>query len=216
MKIGVIVAMDKELERLEAALGGSKGIIGANEVTAVKCGVGKVNSALGAWRLINDIDADLIISTGVAGGADLQLSIGDVVVSDECRYHDAYCGKGYERGQIMGLPAAFTSPRELVDKAVALTTKSRIWRGLIVSGDYFVDDTAIMRRILASFPSAKAVDMESCSIAQTCWLCHVPFVSFRIISDIPLIENNAEQYEGFWNDIANNSFDVTKEFLEAI
>lgn len=216
MKIGVIVAMEKELERLKAVLGGCNGTIGHNDITAVKCGVGKVNSAIGAHELIKAWHPDLVVSTGVAGGAGEGIAISDVVVSRECRYHDAYCGKGYAKGQIMGMPPAFTSPESLVTKALSLRAGVAIHAGLIVSGDCFVDDAAVMRGILRSFPDALAVDMESCSIAQTCHINGLPFISFRIISDIPLSGDNTAQYEGFWQAIADKSFVVTRDFLAAI
>lgn len=73
-----------------------------------------------------------------------------------------------------------------------------------------------MQGILDNFPKAKAVDMESCSIAQTCHIYGVPFVSFRIISDIPLKDNKASQYFDFWARLAEKSFNVTKEFLKII
>ena len=73
-----------------------------------------------------------------------------------------------------------------------------------------------MASILSLFPQAKAVDMESCSIAHTCHLYHTPFISFRIISDIPLKDNKASQYFDFWARLAEGSFNVTKRFLETL
>jgi adenosylhomocysteine nucleosidase len=83
----------------------------------------------------------------------------------------------------------------------------------MVSGDWFVDTKEKMREILSHFPDAKAVDMESCSIAQTCYIYKVPFLSFRIISDIPLKDTDASQYFDFWNRMAEGSFNVTRRFL---
>jgi len=73
-----------------------------------------------------------------------------------------------------------------------------------------------MREILSHFPDAKAVDMESCSIAQTCYVYGTPFISFRIISDVPLKDEKASQYFDFWSRLANDSFEVTKRYLEAL
>jgi adenosylhomocysteine nucleosidase len=61
-----------------------------------------------------------------------------------------------------------------------------------------------------------AVDMESCSIAQTCYIYKVPFVSFRIISDVPLKDNKATQYFDFWNRMAEGSFNVMRKFIDNI
>lgn len=217
MKIGVIVAMDKELEQLRAVMGGDEGTIGNKHVIANKCGIGKVNAAVGTELMILQHKPDLVVSTGVAGGADAGMNIADVVVGSECRYHDVYCGSDSEPGQIIGLPAAFSAPASLVDKALAVgDSTTQVHKGLIVSGDWFVDTPQKMQSILSVFPEAKAVDMESCAIAQVCYMHGTPFISFRIISDIPLKHDNTRQYFDFWERIADGSFAVTKRFLETI
>ncbi|MBP5196994.1 MAG: 5'-nucleosidase, partial [Bacteroidaceae bacterium] len=63
---------------------------------------------------------------------------------------------------------------------------------------------------------AKAVDMESCAIAQTCYIYKVPFISFRLISDIPLRDTDASQYHNFWDTVAEKSFQVTRTFIESL
>ena len=44
----------------------------------------------------------------------------------------------------------------------------------------------------------------------------VPFISFRVISDIPLRDTDASQYHNFWETIADHSFQVTKTFVESL
>ena len=73
-----------------------------------------------------------------------------------------------------------------------------------------------MREILSHFPEASAVDMESCAIAQTCYLNNVPFISFRVISDFPLRDTDASQYHNFWDTLAEHSFLVTRHFVESL
>jgi adenosylhomocysteine nucleosidase len=58
--------------------------------------------------------------------------------------------------------------------------------------------------------------MESAAIAQTCLIYKVPFISFRVISDMPLRDTDASQYHDFWNTIAEKSFHVTKSFVESL
>lgn len=219
MKIGIIVAMDKELEQLRS--------LGDSDIIVSKCGIGKVNSALGALEMIKSEQPDLIISSGCAGGADSSLRVGDVVVARECTYHDAYCGDNCEFGQILGMPARYEAPSELIDKALSLNdlklpstvdpqSSIAIKAGLTVSGEWFVDTREKMGSILDRFPDATAVDMESCSIAQTCYKYNVPFVSFRIISDVPLRDNKAHMYFDFWERMANGSFEITENFIRLI
>jgi len=216
VKIGIIVAMEKELRQL-------KQVFADSEVLVEKCGIGKVNAALGAQRMINEFHPDCIISSGCAGGNGDDINIQDIIVSSELCYHDVYCGKAIDDttvyGQVQGLPVRFQADPELLDKAMQLSvTNSQlsIHKGLIVTGDWFVDTKDKMREIIAHFPEAKAVDMESCAIAQTCYINKVPFISFRVISDIPLRDTDASQYHNFWDTVAENSFQTTRAFVESL
>ena len=183
-----------------------------------KCGIGKVNAALGAQRMINEFHPDVIISSGCAGGNGDDIQVQDVVVSTELCYHDVYCGTAVDNntqyGQVQGLPVRFKADPLLLSKSEELTPKPH--HGLIVTGDWFVDTKEKMRSIIEKFPEAKAVDMESCAIAQTCYINNVPFISFRIISDIPLRDTNAAQYHDFWERVADQSFHTTKAYVEAL
>ena len=213
-KIGIIVAMDKELRQLQQ-------LFPASEVLVQKCGIGKVNAALGAQRMINEFHPDCIISSGCAGGNGDDINVQDVVISTELCYHDVYCGRAIDDttvyGQVQGLPARYAADPTLLDKALSLQPSDiSLHPGLIVTGDWFVDSKDKMRDILSHFPEAKAVDMESCAIAQTCYLNHVPFISFRVISDIPLRDTDASQYHDFWSTLADKSFHVTKAFVESL
>lgn len=209
MKIGIIVAMDKELRQLQQVFDGS-------DVLVEKCGIGKVNAALGAQRMINEFHPDCIISSGCAGGNGDDINVQDVVVSTELTYHDVYCGTAVDNstqyGQVQGLPVRYPADPWLLAKANLLNVHS----GLIVTGDWFVDSKTKMAEIIEKFPEAKAVDMESCAIAQTCYVNRVPFISFRVISDIPLRDTNAAMYHNFWDNVAEHSFQITKTFVESL
>ena len=219
MKIGIIVAMDKELQQLQR-------LFSDGNVLVQKCGIGKVNAALGAAEMIAQYKPDVIISSGCAGGNGDDVKIQDVVASTELVYHDVYCGTAIGQsvyGQVQGLPERFKTDPMLLAKAQQMSVDAsvahssfQIHLGLIATGDWFVDSKDKMREIIGHFPEAKAIDMESAAIAQTCYLHHVPFISFRVISDIPLRDTDASQYHDFWNTIADNSFQVTKTFVEQL
>ena len=159
--------MEKELRQLRPLFPESK-------VLLQQSGIGKVNAALQAAKMISVFHPDVVISTGCAGGNGDDINIQDVVVSTHLAYHDVYCGE-----------------------AVGKTKEKR-------------------REIIGHFPEAKAVDMESAAIAQTCLIYKVPFISFRVISDMPLRDTDASQYHDFWNTIAEKSFHVTKSFVESL
>jgi len=241
MRIGIIVAMDKELKQLQEVFKNS-------DVLVQKCGIGKVNAALGAQRMINEFHPDCIISSGCAGGNGDDINVQDIIVSSELCYHDVYCGKAIDDttvyGQVQGLPARYQADPYLLSKIENLELRTercdysqggtiddktnhtsqfspinsqlRIHQGLIVTGDWFVDTKEKMREIIGHFPEAKAVDMESCAIAQTCYINKVPFISFRVISDIPLRDTDASQYHNFWDTVAENSFQTTRAFVESL
>lgn len=206
-KIGIIVAMDKEYEQL------SKVFEDRTDIVLQKCGIGKVNAAVGATEMLRDHQPDLIVSSGCAGGASTSLEVMDVVAASSCACHDVYCGDNAAYGQVLGMPARFEAPQALIDKALQIP---RVKAGLTVSGDWFVDSKEKMREILDHFPEAMAVDMESCAIAQVCHRYAVPFISFRVISDIPLKDTKASQYFDFWDRVAEDSFEVTLRFVESI
>ena len=216
MKIGVIVAMDKELQQLQHLFDNSRIIV-------EKCGIGKVNAAIGASEMIRKHRPDVIISSGCAGGNGNDINVQDVVVGKEVSYHDVYCGTAIDNttiyGQVQGMPARYQADAMLLEKARSLsltTSHISLHEGLIVTGDWFVDSKDKMRSIIEKFPEAKAVDMESAAIAQTCHISKVPFISFRVISDIPLRDTDASMYHDFWATIAENSFQVTKSFIESL
>lgn len=225
MKIGIIIAMDKEFRRISELLdgldveldGGRKfvtGTLGENELVLHQCGIGKVNAAIGASEMIRRYNPDLLVSTGCAGGGRTDMEVMDIVASTELAYHDVYCGEAMGKtvyGQVQGMPARYASPSDLVEKAKSVSP--RVHAGLIVTGDWFVDSKEKMREIVSHFPEAAAVDMESAAIAQTCHIYGIPFISFRVISDIPLKDTNAAMYHDFWNTVADHSFETTKEFL---
>lgn len=221
--------MDKEFAQLRALLGDARkenrnnkdfvlGTLDGMEIILQKCGIGKVNAAIGAVEMIDGFHPDVVISSGCAGGADVDLNVMDVVVASECTYHDVYCGDNAEYGQVIGLPDRFKAPEDLVEKALSITMPEgqKIKSGLTVSGDWFVDSREKMRSILGHFPDVEAVDMESCAIAQTCHIYGVPFVSFRVISDVPLKDTKASQYFDFWDRVSKDSFEVTRSFLRLL
>ena len=219
MKIGIIVAMDKEYAQLKEIAAS----IQKHEIVLAKCGIGKVNAALGAAEMIRQHHPDVIISSGCAGGNGDDINIQDVVVSSQLVYHDVYCGRAVDDttiyGQVQGLPARFDADAHLLEVAKSLNLQSstlNLHPGLIVTGDWFVDSREKARSIIELFPEAKAIDMESAAIAQTCYIYKVPFISFRVISDIPLHDTDASQYHDFWNTIADRSFQVTKTFVESL
>ena len=222
MKIGIIVAMRKELELLlpllhdseESRMGGFvfyRGTMGAHDVMVMQCGIGKVNAAMGTLMLVNHFSPNYVINSGVAGGADFSISVMDMVAGERVAYHDVWCGPESEVGRVQGLPLYFVGAQKLLD---LLPDDEGIHKGLICSGDQFIDKMDDIRRIKGNFPDVLAVDMESGAIAQVCHLCSVPFLALRVISDSPgASHDNTRQYLDFWDDAPRESFNIVKEII---
>ncbi|EFW4569691.1 5'-methylthioadenosine/S-adenosylhomocysteine nucleosidase [Escherichia coli] len=198
MKIGIIGAMEEEVtllrdkieNRQTISLGGCEiytGQLNGTEVALLKSGIGKVAAALGATLLLEHCKPDVIINTGSAGGLAPTLKVGDIVVSDEARYHDAdVTAFGYEYGQLPGCPAGFKADDQLIAAAEACIAELNLnaVRGLIVSGDAFINGSVGLAKIRHNFPQAIAVEMEATAIAHVCHNFNVPFVVVRAISDV--------------------------------
>ena len=227
MKIGIIAAMSLEREQLSRLLSDLRtecdgqleytvGRLGENIMYIMECGIGKVNAAVGAVRMISRLQPDVIISSGVAGGIDAKVGVMEVVASTEVVYHDVWCGMGNEYGQVQGMPAVFCCDERLCAVVQRLNTETKIHAGLICSGDKFITDRSELNEIKSKFADGLAVDMESGAIAQVCHIYGVPFISFRIISDTPGAEAHWQQYENFWQTMADRSFGVVRTFLESL
>ena len=223
MKIGIIVAMRKELELLlpllqdseESRMGGfefHRGKVGRHDVMVMQCGIGKVNAAMGSLTLVNSFLPDYVINSGVAGGADKTVAVMDVVAGARVAYHDVWCGPESELGRVQGLPLYFEGSERLLG---LVPDRADIYKGLICSGDQFIDKMEDVERIKGYFPDALAVDMESGAIAQVCHLSKVPFLALRVISDSPgASHDNTRQYLDFWNDAPQETFMLLNDIIK--
>ena len=225
MKIGIIVAMRKELDLLlpllydseESRMGSlefHRGRMGHHDVMVMQCGIGKVNAAMGTLMLVNHFSPNFVINSGVAGGADPSVNVMDVVAGARVAYHDVWCGPESELGRVQGLPLYFEGASRLLD---LLPERDDIHKGLICSGDQFIDKKEDVDRIKGNFPEALAVDMESGAIAQVCYLCKVPFMALRVISDSPgASHDNTRQYLDFWVDAPQETFKLVQEIINQL
>lgn len=220
MKIGIIGAMEEEIAQLKSKLSNIKtheianqylitGDFENHEIIILQCGIGKVNASLGTTLLINLYKPDCVINTGVAGGVSSGLNVGDIVISSEVRYHDVdLTNFGYEYGQMARMPACYLPSLYLisiVEKCLRNITGQKLIKGLIVSGDSFINRSEQTNYIRSKFSDVCAVDMEACAIAQVCYLFKTPFIIIRSISDTPDNGNSTISYEQFLALAANKS-----------
>lgn len=225
MKIAIMVAMDKELNLFLPLLGEYKeinadglniynGRIAGHDIYLSKCGIGKVNSAINTYIIIKKFSPDLVVNTGVAGGAGNGVKIGTLLVAEYAAYHDVWCGPGTLPGAFDGGEVYLPCQRNIIDLARELLNQSDVAYGLICSGDRFISTAQEVSEIKRSFPDVMAVDMESASIAQVCTMQGIPFNILRIVSDTPGEGENISQYQDFWVEAPQKTFHAVKILLE--
>lgn len=228
MKIGIIGAMTQEVTVLREALvneqaweqAGAKfyaGTIDHQEVIVVESGIGKVAASITASLLIQKYAVDVLINTGSAGGIGAGLSVGDIVLSTKVAYHDVdVTGFGYEYGQLpAGMPLYFEADATLVEDFAAAATATNLSskKGLIVTGDAFIDSEEKIKTILHHFPDALACEMEGAAIAQTAFQFGVPFVVIRAMSDTA--DHQATQsFDEFIDEVGKQSAQMVLQYIQ--
>ena len=111
------------------------------------------------------------------------------------------------------MPMYFEAPAEVLAK---IDESGHVKKGLIASGDQFVDNAGELARIKTLYHDVLAVDMESAAIAQVCHIKGVPFTSIRVVSDTPGEADNTSQYQHFWDDAPLQTFHVLTQLIEAL
>ena len=196
--IGIIGAMSIEIDDLRQALTDSKeeiisgmtfysGRLNGQDVVLAKSGVGKVNAAMCAQTMILTYRPAAIINTGVAGGLQPGVGIGDIVIADAVVQYDVDTSAlGDPIGFVSGVNRIeFPSGGSLADglyRAAQQLADTKVHRGIIATGDRFVSSRAEASTIRERF-CALANEMEGGSIGQVCYINGVPFCVVRAISD---------------------------------
>ncbi|RLQ92039.1 5'-methylthioadenosine/S-adenosylhomocysteine nucleosidase [Planomicrobium sp. Y74] len=230
MKIGIIGAMEEEVELLRASLENAQAQTIANcefttgtyqgqEIVLLKSGIGKVNAAMSTTILLQHFNPELVINTGSAGGFDKDLEVGSIVISNEVRHHDVdVTAFGYEMGQVPQMPAAFQSNPELVElaeKAVSELEELPYAVGLIATGDSFMNDPERVELVRSQFPEMKAAEMEAAAVAQVCYQFDTAFVVIRALSDIAGKESSVS-FDEFLPKAAEHSTKIVLRVVERL
>lgn len=189
------------------------------EVILLRSGIGKVNAAMSTTILLDRFKPDYVINTGSAGGFHPDLNVGDVVISSEVRHHDVdVTAFGYEYGQVPQLPAAFEANSELVEVAEVAATEIgsvQVVKGLIATGDSFMNDPKRVDAIRDKFHNLQAVEMEAAAIAQVSYQFGIPFVIIRSLSDIAGKESDVS-FEQYLEKAALHSASLVMKIVEKL
>lgn len=194
-----------------------EGIISAKKVVLLKSGIGKVNAAMATTIMHERFSPEYVINTGSAGGYSRELNVGDVVVSTEVVHHDVDATAfGYNYGQVPGMPAVYQADSELIESAVQAMShldNVRGVKGVIATGDSFMDRPERVAFVLDTFKDVIALEMEAAAIAQVCYQYDTPFVIMRALSDIAG-KASADSFEAFLSKAAQNSSDLIMTMIE--
>jgi len=207
--------IDQIVEEKVAGANIYRGKIKCVNVVLAQCGIGKVCAAMTATAVIMKYKPHCIINTGVCGSIAGNLNIGDLILAENCVYHDVdnTCFN-YKIGQIPKQPEQFKSCGRLLELLVEVIGKGNPYqRGLIVTGDSFVNSETHKKQILSNFPDALGCDMEAAAIAQVCYTNDVPFAMTRAVSD-SANKDGAMTFEHFLTAAANHSADIVLLLLE--
>ncbi|MFJ5758108.1 5'-methylthioadenosine/S-adenosylhomocysteine nucleosidase [Neobacillus sp. NPDC093182] len=230
MKIAIIGAMEEEVKLLRDNIKGQTqetiagceftfGQMNGAEVILLRSGIGKVNAAMSTTILLEKYKPDCIINTGSAGGFNPDLNVGDAVISTEVRHHDVdVTAFGYEYGQVPQLPAAFLADEKLVkaaENAAKELDKFQIVKGLIVTGDSFMEDPERVKFVQSKFDELQAVEMEAAAIAQVAHRFGVPFVIIRSLSDIAGKESEIS-FDQFIDQAATHSATLVMKIVASL
>ena len=202
---GVLAQMPDEQRQTVAGRDCWVGHLHGQPVVAVLSGIGKVAAATTATLLIERLDVDRIVFTGVAGGLGPGVRVGDVVLARSLLQHDMDASPLFPRHEIPGYGRSRFETDASLSDAVELACERmlhtlpgalgepalsrfgihtpRLHQGLIVSGDRFVATTAESQALQRELPDALAVEMEGAAFAQVCHDYQVPLAVVRTISD---------------------------------
>ena len=229
---GIIGAMDHEIDNLVKELENKKeekkyglifylGKLKKYEVVIVKCGIGKVNAGRTTQVLISEYAPKYIINTGIAGGLNYQLKIGDIVISTDLIQHDFdVTALGYPKGYMCtGVnkeeATKYVSNKELSEKVKNILEKvsenRKVYVGRILTGDMFVSKKEKREELVKEFDGF-CCEMEGAAIAQVASLNNVPFTVVRLISDLPNGQGPVD-YNKFEKEAAELSSHALLKFL---
>ena len=223
MRIGILFAMKEELDSLLSKMNLKNSFEIFDLVfyecekdgiscILVECGVGKVNAARCTQIMIDNIKVDYIINIGIAGGITSDLDICDIVVGEKLVQHDFdITAFDHEKGYIPNVGTYIETDEYLRRIALENSEGFNVKTGVIASGDIFVTEEKMSNKINSKF-GALCVEMEGASIAQVCYLSHIPFLIIRSISDSPKKGNNKITYEEF----IKTSSDIVSKFVNNI
>jgi adenosylhomocysteine nucleosidase len=205
--IGLICAIPQELVHLRNVLADSRseeaahtvfhtGTIDGHDVVLAGSGMGKVNATIVSTLLADRFGCRAIVFSGVAGGLDPSLAIGDIVVADMVVQHDAGVLENerlrtYQPGHApvinptdrLGYPADPELLARVRDRLQGIVIPGQIVYGTVLSGDQYLNCETTRDRLRSEL-GGQAIEMEGGAVAQVCEAFGIPWLVIRALSDL--------------------------------
>lgn len=192
-KIGMIVAMSKELKSYFETLGDLvdldekvydvwKASAYGNEIYIVKSGVGEISAAAATQYLLTKFNVDLVINFGVCGKLSSDLKLLDTVVVKSVVHYQFDTSEidGTAPGVYMNNSPYISADNRLIDQLLSLD--DTIKTAVCASGDLFVSRKEDKEMLIKNF-GADICEMESAGILITCLKNDVPCILIKSVSD---------------------------------
>ena len=227
MKIGVIGAMQMEVDNLQANMTDTKvveysgitfveGKIDGKSVVAAKCGIGKVFATICAQTMILEFNVDMIVNIGVAGSLTKDLSVFDVAVATNVVQHDMDTSALRDPvGLLSGINMVLLPADEKMVEHMCKCLKNK---GINYKRELSQLEISLLpqkkrkTRSLTNLMRSQ-LEMEGGSIGHVCYVNNVPFTILRSISDS---EGGAVDYATFAEKATQQSIDVVIEFISEL
>ena len=229
MRIGILCSIPNEIKHFNLVensfqeFGGKifyKTKIESSELIIAQCGIGKVNAAIASTLLIQKFECNLIIFSGIAGGIDPSLEIGDAIVGESLIQYDYGQLKNekiniFRAGEIpLGVSEKdneFFLDNELKKKIKLKLPELKM--GKILTSDTYVNCSKTSSNLFKKF-GAQVVDMESAAVAQVSEQFEINSIMIRSISDFAGIDKKISSYN--INIASKKSFEIVKKVLKII
>jgi adenosylhomocysteine/aminodeoxyfutalosine nucleosidase len=227
-KLAIMGAMEEEIEPLLAHFDSVNVVEFANnkyyevsynglDIVIAYSKIGKVFASLTATTMIEKFGCDTLLFSGVAGGINPELNIGDLIIANKLCQHDLdITAFGHPHGFVPGGAVFVESSKKLneVAKKVALDNGLKVIEGTIATGDQFVHSTERKNFIETTF-NADALEMEGASVAVVCDALNVPFFILRAISDTADMDAGFD-FDEFLKSSAKNSADYLIKIVDEL
>lgn len=227
-KLAIMGAMEEEIEPLLSYFENVNTVEFANnkyyevnydglEIVIAYSKIGKVFASLTAATMIEKFGCDTLLFSGVAGGINPELKIGDLIIADKLCQHDLdITAFGHPNGYVPGGKVFIQTTEELrtIAKKVAVENNLKVIEGTIATGDQFVHSSERKDFIQKTF-DADALEMEGASVAVVCDALNIPFFILRAISDSADMDAGFD-FDEFLKSSAKNSADYLIKIVKEL